>query len=246
MGRGRGHDIECTSQSLHARPSTDAYAHQRHSYDALMAHDAVANERHARLSANQPLSNARSPSRSTLGTVVAAVTLILLALWLALVLAGAIAATTIFPTARETPLSLEGFETFVQADATQGRMLIAGVLVQSVFVFTAQARLWIALVAVSLIMVCARRKDCRRTDHLRLGASVIALIALLFGVFWAQPQFAVEETAYRNAARDGQLEVTRALKPAVDAAHSNASRLASVEVIALLVVLVTIGGTRRD
>ncbi len=224
-------------------------------YDAIMDDDAAPSEEPPRFSSKQPSASGitraceacapRNILGNRLGNIVAALTLILLALWLALLLAGAIAAATIFPVARETPLALDGYQAFVLTDETQGRMLIAGVLVQNVFVFTAKARLWIALLAVSFVMLCAPWKCLMCADRVRVSASAAALIALLFGVFWAQPQFTRVDAEYRDAARAGDIEQAHSLKPAVDSAHHNASRLASLEVVALLIVIGASGASRR-
>ncbi len=155
-------------------------------------------------------------------------------LWLAAALAGGIAAAAIFPAALELPLSLTGYEAFIAADPEHGRQLVAGHLVEQVFALTGGMRSVLApLTALALLaqLALAPRAAMQRT---RLIAVALAALALLAGSFWSQPRFAEEVSVYRAAARTGSIEEAAAMKPALDAAHVRATRVASTEVVALL------------
>ena len=162
---------------------------------------------------------------------------LLVSLWLALALAGGIAAAAIFPASRELALSLEGYQGFIAANPEQGRMLVAGHLAERVFQLTDGARLALAPMT-ALALLCQLAFNPRAPHQKkRLLAVAVAAAALLTASFWSQPAFSAKDAAYREAARSGRMDEAAALKVEVDAAHTVASRVASTEAIALLALI---------
>ena len=179
---------------------------------------------------------------------------IALSLWLSLAMVGGIAAMAIFPAARELPLSLAGYEPFIAAEPEMGRELVAGHLVERVFALADTPRLACALVcAIALLAQLAliRKPPLART---RLAALAVGAGALLLGTFHALPAFQAKDRAYREAAAtpgEGAVAKARVRNKEVVVAHSIASNVASVEVGAVLALIVlssvaSVGGGRRE
>lgn len=175
---------------------------------------------------------------------------ILVSLWLAFAISGGVAAMAIFPAARELPLSLEGYEGFLAASPEQGRMLVAGHLAEQVFALTERARLVLAPLTVLAMLAQFALVPRPVMVRKRLAAVFVAAAALLAGAFWSQPAFSARDAEYRAAARAGRVEEANTAKAAVDAAHERASRIATTEILGVLVLIVLSawsagGGTRR-
>jgi hypothetical protein len=172
-------------------------------------------------------------------------------LWLAFALAGGLAAMAIFPVARELPLGLEGLEAFVASNPEQARLMIAGHLVERVFLLSDGVRLVLAAVtALALLgqLALAPRGAAGGFPRLRLAATTVAAGALLVGALWVQPEFSERDRTYRAAARSGDIVQANELKVGVDAAHATASRAATTEVGAILVLIAlsAVGGGRAS
>jgi hypothetical protein len=163
-----------------------------------------------------------------------------LLLWFALAVVGGIAASAIFPAARELPLSMQGYEAFLAAEPILGRQLVAGYLVERVFDLSLKPRFALAAITVAafvLQLTLAHREG--RTEPLRrvriaaLACAVGALVAgavLLFA-------FRGADRKYRALAySESRIAEAVATKPFVDDAHENVSRAATAEVLALLVL----------
>lgn len=164
-----------------------------------------------------------------------------LSLWLALSLAGGIAAMAEFPAARELPLSMQGYEPFIAAEPVLGRQLVAGHLVERVFAVAEAPRL--ACAALTALALLAQLALSRKPAfaRLRLSALAIGAAALLAGAFFALPAFQEQDRAYRLAAgADGGSGIAQAVerKPEVDLAHERASRISTIEVAAVLSLVV--------
>lgn len=159
-------------------------------------------------------------------------------LWLALGIAGGFAAAAIFPKSRELELSLAGYEVFLAAHPTEGRMLVAGFFAERVFMLAQTPRLvlaGIASVALLAQLALVPTAPLRRT---RLAALVVAGAALLVGSFWAIDDFRALDAKYRvMASTPTEVDQAIAFKPTLDAAHDRASHIMTVEVLALLGVI---------
>jgi hypothetical protein len=158
-------------------------------------------------------------------------------LWLAFALVGGVAAMAIFPAARELPLGMEGYEGFMAANPEQARLMIAGHLVERVFLLSDGVRMVVAAVAALALLGQLAFAPKGGFPRLRLAAIAVAAGALLIGTLWAQPGFSERDRAYRGAARAGDAAQAMELKKGVDESHATASRAASTEVGALLVLI---------
>ncbi|MFM7052361.1 MAG: hypothetical protein ACKOYN_09545 [Planctomycetota bacterium] len=190
----------------------------------------------------------RTPPPKALRIAVDAALSVALAAWLALAAAGGIAAAGVFPRARELGLSLEGYAQFLAAEPEQGRMLVAGHLVERVFMLVDGPRMVVAVACVLLALVA------RRLGRLGGAAGILALAAVAaaalscaIGVYRVQPSFQEVDGRYRAKALAGEVADALVLKKQVDAAHTLASRVASAEVLAvLLAVAAAAAAARRD
>jgi len=161
-----------------------------------------------------------------------------LALWLSLALAGGVAAMAVFPAARELPLSMGGFEPFVATEPVLGRQLVAGHLVERVFLLATAPRFVLALLAALALLLQHGRSSRPPLFRLRLATLAIAALALAAGTFVFLPRFRAADGAYRAAAIKAEsIPEALAQKPAVDGAHEAASRVATIEVVALLALI---------
>ncbi|MFM2164186.1 MAG: hypothetical protein RL325_623 [Planctomycetota bacterium] len=159
-------------------------------------------------------------------------------LWLSLALVGGLAAMAIFPAARDLPLSMEGYEPFVAEHATLGRQLVAGHLVERVFAVSTAPRFALAVLAAVAILLQLGRSARPPLFRLRLSALALAALALSASTFVLLPRFQAADREYRAAARKPEtIPEALAQKSAVDAAHEDASRAATLEVVALLALI---------
>lgn len=165
-------------------------------------------------------------------------------LWLALAIAGGVAAAAIFPAARSLELSLAGYEAFLAAEPELGRTLVAGYLAERVFDLTGPLRTGLALAAAALVVAALPWRALRPVHIAAALALAIALTGLFVGRFVSERDFRSEDAAYRALAKAGQIDAARAKKPSVDAAHDSASRLASTEALALLALVALLGAGR--
>lgn len=160
------------------------------------------------------------------------------ALWLSLALVGGLAAMAIFPAARDLPLSMQGYEPFIAEHETLGRQLVAGHLVERVFAISTAPRFALAALAAVALLLQLGRSSRPPLFRLRLSAVAIAAIALTTSTFFLLPRFQEADRAYRAAAIKAEtIPEALAMKSEVDSAHENASRVATVEVVALLVLI---------
>lgn len=182
---------------------------------------------------------------------------IVLALWLALAAVGGIAAMAIFPAAKELPLSMEGYAAFTAAEPVLGRQLIAGHLVERVFILSEVPRLILAAIAAAAFVAQLRLGRPTAFRRLRIAAFAVAAVALLVSTFWARPVFTALDRKYRVLADQVESKpewVVPAVEHksiAVDPAHAFASRVATTEIMALLAMIAlsagaAAGATRRD
>lgn len=162
------------------------------------------------------------------------------ALWLVLAAVGGIAAMAVFPAARELPLSMEGYEGFRAAEPALGRQLIAGHMVERVFIVSETPRLVCAAVAVVALALQLRVGRLASLRRLRVAALAVATCAMLVSVFYARPAFTAVDRKYRATARETETKpdwaelAVRTKAEAVDPAHEFASRVATAEILALL------------
>ena len=177
--------------------------------------------------------------------IFALVFLVLIACWFALALAGGVAAAAIFPAARELELSLAGYEEFIALRPTEGRMLVAGFLAESVFSFSNGIRLVVAPLSVVAFLALGSMGGRTGLLSLRGLAIAVASLTLMGGVLWVQPEFSARDREYRAAARAGDVDAAEALKSGVDLAHGRAATFASIEAIALLVAIAASAGSGR-
>ena len=159
-------------------------------------------------------------------------------LWFALSVVGGVAAMAIFPAARELPLSMAGYESFIAAEPVLGRQLVAGFLVERVFELATEPRLILATVAAAaLVAQCwfAYRADVREPLRgLRVVALVCAFAALLVSLV-AIAGFRGVDKKYRVLASEDRFRAEAlATKPFVDDAHAFASRAMTAEVGSIL------------
>lgn len=160
------------------------------------------------------------------------------AMWLAFAVAGGLAAAAIFPKARDLELSLAGYEAFLAAHPSEGKMLIGGFFAERVFILAQWPRIGAAALAAVALAVHLRLAPAEPLRRTRLAALAVAGAALLFGSFWVIGDFRARDAAYRDLARTpGSVEKAIALKPELDAAHALASRTMTVEVGAVLALL---------
>ena len=158
-----------------------------------------------------------------------------IALWVALVVAGGLAAAAIFPKARELDLTLAGYEAFLAAHPEEGRMLVAGFFAERVFVLSQTPRLVLAGIVAAALLLQFKFAPASPLRKTRLAALAIAGAALLFGSLWAIHDFRALDARYRDlASTPAKIEEAIAFKPTLDAAHERASRTMTVEVVALL------------
>ncbi|MCE2882280.1 MAG: hypothetical protein LW636_07975 [Planctomycetaceae bacterium] len=168
------------------------------------------------------------------------------ALWLVLAAVGGIAAMAVFPAARELPLSMEGYTAFTAVEPAVGRQLIAGHLVERVFILSETPRL--AFAGVAIVAFALQRRLRPTPPPRRLRAAAVALLA---SVFYARPAFTAVDREYRAAAQEAEMDpasVARALTfkaEAVDPAHSFASRVATAELLALLAFIALSAGSAQ-
>jgi hypothetical protein len=159
-------------------------------------------------------------------------------LWFALAIVGGVAAMAIFPAARELPISMAGYESFIADEPVLGRQLVAGFLVERVFEVAQAPRLILATIATAaLVAQCwfAYRANTREPLRgLRVAALVCAFGALLVS-FVAIAGFRGADNKYRAPSIvRGERAEALATKPFVDDAHAFASRAMTVEVVTLL------------
>jgi ABC-type iron transport system FetAB permease component len=176
-----------------------------------------------------------------------------LMLWFALAIVGGVAAMAIFPAARELPLSMAGYESFIAAEPALGRQLVAGFLVERVFDLAQQPRLMLATIAAAaLVAQCwfAYRAETREPLRgLRVAAFACAFVALVVSLV-AVASFRGIDKKYRVLASEERFRAEAlATKPFVDDAHAFASRATTAEVVSLLALAgltaAGIGGRRR-
>jgi hypothetical protein len=158
-------------------------------------------------------------------------------LWLSFALVGGVAAMAIFPAARTLPLGMDGLEGFLATNPEQARLMIAGHLVERVFLLSDGVRMVLAAVAALALLGQLAFTPKGGFPRLRLAALAVAAGALLIGTLWAQPAFSERDQAYRGAARAGDTAQALDLKEGVDEAHATASRAASTEAGALLALI---------
>lgn len=165
---------------------------------------------------------------------------VLLSLWLALAVAGGVAAAAVFPAAKSLPISLAGFDAFAAARPEEARVLAAGHLVERVFELTGTFRCVLGALAVLLAVasaLAAPRLERVRALPIAAGLAGLALASALVGNFIVQPDFQNWDRQYRNAAGAGDLVAADTLKREVDRGHLAASRTATLEVGALLLAI---------
>lgn len=179
----------------------------------------------------------------------AAITLsVTLALWLALAAVGGIAAMAVFPAAKELPLSMDGYAAFTAAEPLLGRQLIAGHLVERVFIQSEIPRLVFAALATAAFVAQLRLGGPAAFRRLRIAALAVAVVALLASAFWARPAFTAVDRKYRALADQVETKpewVAMAVEHksiAVDPAHAFASRVATTEIVALLALIALSAG----
>jgi hypothetical protein len=168
-----------------------------------------------------------------------------LSLWLALAVAGGLAAAAIFPAAKSLPISLAGFEAFAAERPEEARVLAAGHLVERVFELTGAARCVLGSLAVAATIACAlavprvEGSPQRRTKLVAIAAllALVALAAAIAGTLVVQPEFQSQDRAYRDAARAADFAAADTLKREVDASHLAASRIATAEVLSILLAI---------
>jgi hypothetical protein len=168
-----------------------------------------------------------------------------LALWLALAVAGGLAAAAIFPAAKSLPISLAGFEAFAAERPEEARVLAAGHLVERVFDLTGLVRCTLGAMVLGALVACALAvprvgaTSQRRTKLVAIAALVagIGLACAAVGTFVVQPEFQSQDRAYRDAARAADMVAADTLKREVDRSHLAASRTATVEVVAILLAI---------
>lgn len=173
-----------------------------------------------------------------------------LSLWLALGVAGGIAAMAIFPTARELPISMPHYDALIAADAAQGRMTVAGHLVERVFTVSQTPRIACAAIAALALLTQIALAKKSPLGGLRLAVLAFAGGALLLGAAYAMPDFQSRDGQFRAlAATPDTLPLALEMKPELDAAHERASRVATAEVGAVLALIAfsafAAGGARR-
>ncbi len=164
-----------------------------------------------------------------------------LAAWLAVVVAGGLAASAIFPTARDLPISMEGYEGFLAAEPALGRTLIAGFFAQSVFELTSRAQLILIptfLIALLLRNATGLTPSAWRTKVGRLALSV-AIGASLLLLCWTMPMFDRVLESYRAAARGGDIASAASIKVSLDEYHSYSTALTTAIAMGLLVLFAT-------
>jgi hypothetical protein len=176
-----------------------------------------------------------------------------LMLWFSLAVVGGVAAMAVFPAARELPLSMAGYESFIAAEPMLGRQLVAGFLVERVFDLAQQPRVVLAAIAVAALAVrlalSQRAKSVEPLRGLRIAA-VVGAVAAVGVSFAALEGFRGADARYRALAADAS---TRAqaieAKTEVDRTHAFASRVATAEVLSLLAAAMltaaAAGGRRR-
>lgn len=174
-------------------------------------------------------------------------------LWFALAVVGGVAAMAIFPAARELPLSMAGYESFIAAEPVLGRQLVAGFLVERVFGLAELPRLAFATIAAAAVvaqcLIARRANGVEPLRWLRIAALVCAYAALIVSLV-SIVGFRVTDAKYRALASEERWRAEAlATKPVVDDAHAFASRAATAEVISLLALAgltaAGIGGRRR-
>jgi len=186
----------------------------------------------------------RSVRAPPLSLTIQSLAAIAVGLWLALAIAGGVAAAAIFPAARGLELSLAGYEAYLAAEPELGRMLVAGYLAERVFDLTGPLRTVMGLVAAALVLAALPWRTLRPVHVAAAIALAIALTGLFVGRFVGERDFRSEDAAYRALAKAGDIEAARAKKPAVDGAHDAASRLASTEALALVALVGLLGAGR--
>lgn len=156
-------------------------------------------------------------------------------LWVALAIAGGLAAAAIFPKSRELALSLAGYEAFLAAHPEEGRMLVAGFFAERVFMLAQTPRLVLACIVAVALVAQLKLSPAAPLAKARLAALAVAGGALVYGSFWAIGDFRAADASYREmAATTATIPDAIAFKPTLDAAHERASRTMSIEVLALL------------
>jgi len=159
-------------------------------------------------------------------------------LWFALAVVGGVAAMAVFPAARELPLSMAGYESFIAAEPVLGRQLVAGFLVERVFDLALPPRVAIAGIAVAGFLaqwLLARRagavEPLRKLRAAALACAAAALVASLVAIV----EFRVADRRYRGlAAEEGSRAAALEAKVEVDRSHNLASQIATAEVLSLL------------
>ena len=172
-------------------------------------------------------------------------------LWFALAVVGGVAAMAIFPAARELPLSMAGYESFIGAEPVLGRQLVAGFFVERVFGLAqvpraAVAALTVAALAAQLVLL-HRAGAVESLRGLRIAATTCALAALAVG-FLAIIDFQIADRRYRGLAQDERtLAEALVAKAVVDREHAFASNVMTAEVVSLLALAaLTAASTRRN
>ncbi len=164
-----------------------------------------------------------------------------LASWFAVAIAGGLAASAIFPLARDLPISMEGYEGFLAAEPELGRTLIAGFFAQSVFELTSRAQMLlmpIFLITVLLRSATGLAPSAWRTRVGRL-ALIVAVGASVLMLAWAMPSFDRVLESYRAAARGGDAAAAQNIKLTLDEYHSYSTALAIATAVSILILLAT-------
>ncbi|MSR41120.1 MAG: hypothetical protein EXS10_04375 [Phycisphaerales bacterium] len=161
--------------------------------------------------------------------------------WFAVALAGGLAAAAIFPTARQLPISMEGYEGFLAAEPELGRTLIAGFLAQSVFALTSRAQMILLPVFVIMVLLQNATGIAPSAWRNKLGrlALCVAAGATAISLFWSMPMFDQSLEAYRSAARGGDVPAAMNIKVTLDEYHSYSTMLGTTTLLAILVIVLT-------
>lgn len=165
-----------------------------------------------------------------------------LTLWISAIIAGAIAAVSVFGKLPEMSIRLDDFAAYQPSDDphAQGR-IAAGMVMERLFWIVDMIQFVAApLLAVTLVMQLIAGRGAAKTpaNLIRTMCVVIAIGTFAWQSALLTPEMNRELRAYWAAAKAGQLEAAQRHKAAFDADHPRATLLYDIRLLTLLAALV--------
>ncbi|MCH2133291.1 MAG: hypothetical protein MK116_06035 [Phycisphaerales bacterium] len=167
--------------------------------------------------------------------------LLLLSSWLAVVCAAGLSAGVTFSTFPAQEPSVPGYEAL---DVETRSRLVAGLVTEPVFSIADMAQLILCPLVIIVLFLQARVGDLvrRRATHvIRVAAVAIATIVFFARWLFVNPPLNADLSAYRAAARDGDVVTALEILAGFEKWHHLAEGLWAAAAISLLIAIAATG-----